>query len=61
MARQIGISVTIPGLSFGDMVALNDFWKLAWSRDALESKLRDDIYGSEEVRIEVVNKNWPPR
>jgi hypothetical protein len=54
MARQIGISVTIPGLSFGDMVALNDFWKLAWSRDVLESELRDDIYGSEESRMQPV-------
>ncbi len=54
MARQIEISVTIPGLSLGDMVALNDFWKLAWRRDALESELRDDIYGSEEARMQPV-------
>lgn len=54
MARQIGISVSIPGLSYGDLAALNDFWKQAWNRDLLESKLRDDIYGSEEVRMQPV-------
>ncbi|WP_210478293.1 hypothetical protein [Pantoea ananatis] len=54
MARLIGIPVSLPGVSLGDLVALNDFWKLAWNRDALENELRDDIFGREEVRMQPV-------
>lgn len=45
LARIIGMPVTIPGLAMADLITLNDFWKLAWDRDALSDELRNDISG----------------
>lgn len=45
MARAIGVSVNIPGLTIDDLNALNDCWNLAWDRKTLKSQLSDDIYG----------------
>lgn len=49
MARIIGMQVNIPGLSAGDLIALNDIWKLAWDRDALVDELREDISGVQDT------------
>jgi hypothetical protein len=46
LARIIGMPVTIPGLTMTDLITLNDFWKLAWDRDALSDELRNDISGT---------------
>ncbi|CAM8681441.1 MULTISPECIES: hypothetical protein [Leclercia] len=45
LARIIGVPGAIPGLSMADLITLNDFWKVAWDRDALSDELRDDISG----------------
>lgn len=45
LARIIHIPVTIPGLVMTDLLFLNDCWKLAWDRDALEDELRSAISG----------------
>lgn len=45
LARIIHIPVTIPGLAMTDLLFLNDCWKLAWDRDALEDELRSAISG----------------
>jgi len=45
LARIIGMPGNIPGLSIADLITLNDFWKLAWDRDALSDELRADISG----------------
>ena len=47
MARMIGLSVAIPGLSVDDFVQLNDIWKITWDFSLLESELRAYIYGQE--------------
>jgi len=41
MARLIGISANVPGLSVADLNMLNDFWKMAWNRNVLERDERD--------------------
>lgn len=54
LARIIGMTVTIPGLAMTDLITLNDFWKLAWDRDALSDELHNDISGitaSESVPV----------
>lgn len=59
LARIIGIPVNIPGLSMTDLITLNDFWKLAWDRDALLDELRKDISGvpdSPIVRVKVLQE-----
>ncbi|MBF9773366.1 hypothetical protein [Enterobacter asburiae] len=45
LARIIGMPVTIPGLTMTDLIALNDFWKVAWDRDALSDELHNDLSG----------------
>lgn len=55
LARIIGMSVNIPGLSVTDLYTLNDFWKLAWDRDALSAELRNDISGITATRIVPAN------
>lgn len=54
LALIIGMSVTIPGLTMNDLRALNDFWKLAWDRDALSDELRNHISGITASQIEPV-------
>lgn len=55
LARIIGLEVKVPGLSAGDLNALNDFWKLAWHRDALADELRKEIAGIADSPIVPVN------
>lgn len=55
LARIIGLHVTIPGLAVSDLLTLNDFWKLAWDRDALEDELRNDISGVTDSPVVPVN------
>lgn len=55
LARIIGISVNIPGLTITDLITLNDFWKLAWDRDALSDELRKDISGVSDSPTVAVN------
>lgn len=50
LARIIGLPETVPGLTMDDLLTLNDFWKLAWDRDALEDELRNDISGVTDSR-----------
>lgn len=38
-----------------DLISLNNFWKLAWDRDALSDELRDDISGKTTSQIVPVN------
>ncbi|MFO3759103.1 hypothetical protein [Klebsiella aerogenes] len=51
LARIIGLPVTIPGLAMSDLLILNDCWKMAWDRDALEDKLRNDISGVTDTQV----------
>lgn len=55
LARIIGLPVTIPGLAMSDLLTLNDFWKVAWDRDALENELRNDISGVTDIPVVPVN------
>ncbi|SAF71719.1 hypothetical protein [Enterobacter kobei] len=55
LARIIDLPVNIPGLTMTDLLTLNDFWKLAWDRDALEEELRNDISGVTDSPIVPVN------
>ncbi|EOE6289347.1 hypothetical protein ACOJMV_003586 [Salmonella enterica] len=55
LARIIGLPVTIPGLAMSDLLTLNDFWKVAWDRDALEDELRNDISGVTDTPVVPVN------
>lgn len=55
LARIIGLPVTIPGLAMSDLLILNDFWKVAWDRDALEDELRNDISGVTDTPVVPVN------
>lgn len=55
LARIIGMPVNIPGLSVADLITLNNFWKLAWDRDALSGELRNDISGISTSAIVPVN------
>lgn len=55
LARIIGLPVTIPGLAMSDLLTLNDFWKVAWDRDALEDELRNDISGVTDIPVVPVN------
>lgn len=55
LARIIGLPVTIPGLAMNDLLTLNDFWKVAWDRDALEDELRNDISGVTDIPVVPVN------
>ena len=55
LARIIGLPVTIPGLAMSDLLTLNDFWKVAWDRDALENELRNDISRVTDIPVVPVN------
>jgi len=55
LARIIGMTVHIPGLSLTDLITLNNCWKLAWDRDALLEELRNDISGANASTVEPVN------
>jgi len=55
LARIIGLPVNIPGLFVTDLYTLNDFWKLAWDREALSAELRNDISGITATRIVPAN------
>ncbi|NNS10233.1 hypothetical protein HHI26_25370, partial [Erwinia sp. JH02] len=55
LARLIGIHPNVPGLSAADLNDLNEFWKLAWDRDALADELRKDISGFTDSPVIPVN------
>lgn len=55
LARIIGLTVSIPGLVMCDLLTPNDFWKMAWDRDALENELRNDISGVTDSPVVPVN------
>ncbi|EOU5204855.1 MULTISPECIES: hypothetical protein [Enterobacteriaceae] len=55
LARIIDLPVTIPGLAISDLLTLNEYWKVAWDRDALEEELRNDISGVTDSPVVPIN------
>ncbi|AWH87998.1 hypothetical protein [Limnobaculum parvum] len=53
MAVEIGLPISVPGLSTMDFVQLNDIWKIAWDYDKLKSKLHDYINGGSSAVVPV--------